>query len=210
MYEGIEIIVCDDHPLITEGLASFIHRKENMIIQATASTISELREVLKETSADILLLDISLPDGSGMDMCAEVKKLYPQMKILGLSNFDERSIILRMINNGASGYLLKSTPIAEIERAIKHIYDGGIYFGKETQNILNSMTDKETIVIPPLTQREKEVLRFLADGMTSPQIAEKMFISPTTVDSHRKNLMQKFEVGKTVNLIKRAKEAGYI
>lgn len=74
MYEEIEIIVCDDHPLITEGLVSFIHRKNNMVIKATASTISELREWLKKTSADILLLDISLPDGSGMDMCAEGKK----------------------------------------------------------------------------------------------------------------------------------------
>lgn len=210
MYEEIEIIVCDDHPLITEGLVSFIHRKNNMVIKATASTISELRELLKKTSADILLLDISLPDGSGMDMCAEVKKLYPEMKILGLSNFDERSIILRMINNGASGYLLKSASIAEIERAIKHIYDGGIYFGKETQSIISSITGKEILVIPPLTQREKEVLHYLADGMTSPQIGEKMFISSVTVDSHRKNLMQKFEVSKTVNLIRKAKDAGYL
>lgn len=132
------------------------------------------------------------------------------MKILGLSNFDERSIILRMINNGASGYLLKSASIAEIERAIKHIYDGGIYFGKETQSIISSITGKEILVIPPLTQREKEVLHYLADGMTSPQIGEKMFISSVTVDSHRKNLMQKFEVSKTVNLIRKAKDAGYL
>jgi len=206
----IEIIVCDDHPLIAQGLSSFIGQKEDLIIVATATTARELRETLAITSADILLLDINLPDGNGLELCPEIKKKYPELKILALSNFNERSIILRMLHNGASGYLLKSSSTAEIEKAIRNIVDGNLHFGKEAQKILTTITAQELIEIPPVTKREKEVLKYLADGLTTPQIAEKMFVSAVTVDSHRKSLMQKFEVNKTVILLQRARECGMI
>lgn len=206
----IEIIVCDDHPLIAQGLSSFIGQKEDLIIVATATTARELRETLATTSADILLLDINLPDGNGLELCPEIKKKYPELKILALSNFNERSIILRMLHNGASGYLLKSSSTAEIEKAIRNIVDGNLHFGKEAQKILTTITAQELIEIPPVTKREKEVLKYLADGLTTPQIAEKMFVSAVTVDSHRKSLMQKFEVNKTVLLLQRAREWGMI
>jgi DNA-binding NarL/FixJ family response regulator len=169
-----------------------------------------LRETLAITSADILLLDINLPDGNGLELCPEIKKKYPELKILALSNFNERSIILRMLHNGASGYLLKSSSTAEIEKAIRNIVDGNLHFGKEAQKILTTITAQELIEIPPVTKREKEVLKYLADGLTTPQIAEKMFVSAVTVDSHRKSLMQKFEVNKTVLLLQRAREWGMI
>ncbi|WP_436415514.1 response regulator [Petrimonas sp.] len=206
----IEIIVCDDHPLIAQGLNSFIGQKDDLSIVATATTAQELREILATTSADIVLLDISLPDGSGLELCAEIKKQYPDLKILGLSNFNERSIILRMLHNGASGYLLKSASTAEIEKAIRNIVDGNLHFGKEAQKILATITKQELTEVPPVTKREKEVLKYLSTGLTTPQIAEKMFVSAVTVDSHRKSLMQKFEVNKTVNLVQKAKEWGII
>lgn len=206
----IEIIICDDHPLITEGLFSFIEQQPMMTIKATAMTGKELMEKLKTTTADILLLDINLPDESGLDLCLTIKKEYPEMKILGLSNFNQRSVILRMLNNGASGYLLKSASTKEIEQAIYQIYEGGVYFGQETQRILSAITDKELTEIPTVTRREKEVLMHLSDGLTTPEIADKMFISALTVDSHRKSLMKKFDSNKTVNLVQKAKEAGII
>ncbi len=206
----IEIIICDDHPLIAQGLSSFIGQKEDLIIVATATTARELRETLAIKSADILLLDINLPDGNGLELCPEIKKKYPELKILALSNFNERSIILRMLHNGASGYLLKSSSTAEIEKAIRNIVDGNLHFGKEAQKILTTITAQELIEIPPVTKREKEVLKYLADGLTTPQIAKKMFVSAVTVDSHRKSLMQKFEVNKTVILLQRAREWGMI
>ncbi|MDO5615536.1 MAG: response regulator transcription factor [Cruoricaptor ignavus] len=205
----IKIMICDDHPLITEGLQSFINHKKEMEIIATAATAKELREKLPDTPADILLLDISLPDGSGIDLCAEIKKKFPDLKIIGLSNHNERSFILRMLNNNASGYLIKSTSITEIEKAIREVYYGGIYFGTEAKKTLASLVSNET-EIPPVTKREKEVLQYIALGFTSPQIAEKMYISPQTVDSHRKNLMSKFSVNKAVNLVQKAKELGII
>lgn len=208
--EPIKIIICDDHPLITEGLQSFIAQKEDLEIIAMAGSVQELNLILENHVADILLLDVSLPDGNGVDVCLEVKKKYPDMNVLGLSNFNERSVIIRMLNNGASGYLLKSASVNEIEQAIRHIYEGGVYFGKEAQNILSSLTRKELSDIPPITKREKEVLQYLNEGLTSAQIADIMYISSLTVDSHRKNLLQKFNVSKTINLLQRAKEIGVL
>lgn len=206
----INIIICDDHPLITEGLQSFINPKDELKIVATASSAKELFQVLDDVQADVLLLDISLPDGNGIELCLEIKKKFPDLKIIGLSNHNERSYILRMLSNKASGYLIKSTSITEIEKAIREVYNGGIYFGADAQKALASLVDNEVKEIPPITAREKEVLQHIAEGLTSSQIAEQMFISPQTVDSHRKNLMSKFSVKKSVNLIQKARELGII
>ncbi|WP_165438741.1 response regulator [Albibacterium indicum] len=206
----IRIIICDDHPLITEGIHSFIVQKSDMEVVATAKSGGELMSILSDDIADVLLLDVNLPDDNGIDLCVQVKKMYPDIKILGLSNFNERSVIVRMLNNGASGYLVKSESVQVVEQAIRHIYDGGVYFGKEAQKTLNSLTKKELLEIPPITKREKEVLQYLDAGLSSPMIAEKMFISSLTVDSHRKNLLRKFDVSKTINLVQKAKEMGII
>lgn len=206
----IRIVICDDHPLITEGIHSFITQKEDMEVVATAGSAAELREALKQHSADILLLDVNLPDENGTEVCMTIKKAYPDLRILGLSNFNERSVIMRMLNNGASGYLVKSESVDVVEQAIRHIYEGGVYFGKEAQRTLSSLTHSELIDLPPITKREKEVLQYLDEGLTSPMIAEKMFISSLTVDSHRKNLLRKFNVSKTISLVQKAKELGVI
>lgn len=206
--ESIKIIICDDHPLITEGLRSFIEPKETMKILAVAHSVAQLWEVLKIHTADILLLDISLPDGSGIEVCQEVKKKYPEMKIIALSNHNERSFILKMLGNQASGYLVKSSSVGDLERAIEEVYRGEIFLGREAQRILTSLAQSEMQEIPPITKREKEVLQYIIEGFSSVQIAEKMFISPQTVDSHRKNLMAKFGVNKTINLIQKVKELG--
>lgn len=206
----IEIIICDDHPLITEGLQNFVDQQQMMKISAIAHSGQELMEILKTKSANIIILDINLPDVSGIDLCLTIKKLYPEIKILALSNLNQRSIILRILQNGASGYLLKSAPTKEIELAIFQITDGGVYFGKETQKTLSSFTKNDLAEIPKVTRREKEVLTYLSEGLTTPEIAIRMYISKLTVDSHRKNLMKKFDSNKTVNLIQKARETGVI
>lgn len=206
----IKIIICDDHPLITEGLQSFISQKKDMEIVAIAGSAGELMEILAGHTAHVLLLDVNLPDDNGVEVCKQVKKNYPEMSVLGLSNYNERSIIVRMLNNGASGYLLKSASVSIVEQAIRHIYDGGVYFGEEAQTTLSSLTGNDLMEIPPITKREKEVLQYLDEGLSSSVIADRMFISSLTVDSHRKNLLRKFDVNKTINLLQKAKEMGII
>ena len=206
----IRTVICDDQPLITQGLKSYIDLNRQIQIVASAASAKELRDVLSVTDADVLLLDIQLPDGNGIDLCAEIKQAYPELKILGLSNLDDRNIILRMLNQGASGYLLKSAPMEEIEKAILHIYDGGVYLGQHAQNSLVLLKNNLSGEIPLVTRREKEVLHYLSQGLSSVEIAEKMFVSPLTVDTHRRNLLQKFNVSKTVNLLQKAKDLGII
>ena len=208
--KAIDIIICDDHPLITEGLQSFINNTKEMRIIATASSARELWEILKDYQADVLLLDISLPDSNGVELCAEIKAKYPHLKVLALSNHNERSYILRMLSSNASGYLIKNSSIVEIEKAIKEVHSGRIYFDDEARKILASLANTETTSLPPITKREKEVLKYISERLTSPQIAEKMYITSQTVDSHRKNLMAKFSVNKTINLLQKAKELGII
>lgn len=200
----IRIIICDDHPIINEGLQSFITSHPMMEVVATATNIKQLNETLKNVVADVLLLDIHLPDGKASEICLNIKQNYPNLKILGLSNVDDPFIIQQMINDGASGYLLKNSPMAEIEGAILNIYEGSTYLSSEIINILTP-SNNNSEEIPIITRREREVLKYLSEGLSSAQIADKMNISPLTVDSHRKNLMQKFNVNKTVNLLQKAK-----
>lgn len=206
----IRIIICDDHPVITQGLRNFLDQKKNMQVVATASTGTELMKLFPHQAADILLLDINLPDISGITLCADIKKEFPDLKIIGFSNNNERSFIVRMLSNNASGYLVKSASVTEIEQAIEQVYQGGIYFGNDAQKALASLAMDTSQEIPPITKREREVLQLLAKGLSSVEIADKIFVTSQTVDSHRKNLLAKFSVNKTVSLLQKAKEMGLL
>ncbi|WP_099367506.1 response regulator [Sphingobacterium sp. 1.A.4] len=204
----IRTIICDDHPLITQGLSSYLLPHEEIKVLAAAASLTELRNLLKVLEADVLLLDIQLPDGNGLVVCSEIKQAYPDLLILGLSNLDDRNMMLQMLQHGASGYLLKSAPMEEIVRAITNIAAGGIYIGEAAQKVMaiSKVNPKEEI--PALTRREKEVINYLAQGLSSVQMAELLFVSPATVDTHRRNLLQKFNVNKTVNLLQKVKDLG--
>ena len=204
----IRTVICDDHPLITQGLTSYLAAYDTIEIISLASTAKDLRELIANVEVDVLLLDIQLPDGNGIDLCAEIKEANPNLQILALSNLDDRNVILRMLNAGASGYLLKSAAMEEIVKAINHIHEGGIYLDLNAQKSLGSSKVNLSEEFPPITRREKEVLKYLSEGLSSVQIAEIMFVSPFTVDTHRRNLMQKFNVNKTVNLLQKIKDLG--
>lgn len=208
---AINIVICDDHPLINEGLQRMVDSIDNMTVAGTAATITELLASLQKTKADIVLLDINLPDGNGIDMCAEIKKRYPRVKILVISSHGDRSSLIKMIRNGASGYLPKSASAGEIEHAINLIYQGESYYSKEMQHVIISvLSDTLQEERPPVTRREREILVFLKNGLNSQQIADKLCISQFTVETHRKNLMAKFNVSKTINLLEKARTLGLV
>lgn len=207
--QKINLLIGDDHPLVTEGLTTLLGQSGDIIIRGVAATGKDILEQVNTIAADVLLLDVNLPDMSGIEICLEARKLNPALKILGLSNFSERSIVLRMLHNGASGYLLKSVPIAEMVKAIEIVAGGGIYLSREAQELLTKQDAFNAVEKPVLTAREKQVLQLIAEGLTSPQIAAKLFISPLTVESHRKNLMQKFKAGNAARLVRKAAEWGF-
>ena len=206
----IKIIICDDHPLIIAGISNFLKDKENMEMLGEATSREELFSLMEENAADIVILDINLKHENGVEICGEITSKFPNTKVIGLSNLDDQETIVNMLNNGAYGYLVKNAPLSEIETAIRSIHNGDMHLGREAQLALTQFSKIQSQTIPPTTMREKDVLRWLAEGLTSAEIGEKLFISPQTVDSHRKNLMKKFEVNKTVNLVASAKKYGLI
>jgi DNA-binding NarL/FixJ family response regulator len=146
-------------------------------------------------------MDINLPDKSGIDLCKEVKTKYPAIHIVGLSSFSQQSFIQKMLDNGASGYVLKNATREELLEAIEAVMNGKRFLSDEAALTIKKNEDSK---IPVITRREKEVLTLIAEGLTNNEIGEKLFISTTTVDTHRKNLLSKFEVKNTASLIRMA------
>lgn len=198
----IKVLIVDDHPMVLEGMNAMLSQIVFVEIAGTAANAYEAMQQIKLVATDIVITDINLPEISGIELTLKIRKEFPAVKIIAMSTFKERSYISQMIQNGASGYLVKSASKAEIEEAILSVYEGKLYMSLDVN--LSSADQQELKNIPTLSSREKEVLLLIADGFTNPQIAAKLFISLHTVDSHRKNLLTKFGINNTASLIKLA------
>lgn len=205
-----KIFIVDDHPMVVEGLNSLLNQIKNLEVAGSVSNAFEAIPFIEKHPVDIILLDINLPDISGIDLCKKIHKEFPQIKIIGISTFSERSFISRMIENGASGYLIKSASKEEIAEAINTVLKDKMYLSVSMEHIGKPSAVLSSDHIPTLTKREKEVLRLISEGFTNNQIAEKLFISPLTVDSHRKNLLTKLNANNTASLVRVAIENGII
>lgn len=200
--DKIKVLIVDDHPMVLVGMRSMLAQINFVEIAGTAANAFQAIELIKLASPQIVITDISMPEISGIELALKIKNEFPLVSIIAMSTFKERSYIAQMIQNGASGYLVKSASKEEIEEAILSVYEGKLYMSLD---INLSTSDKQHLNnIPVLSSREKEVLQLIADGMTNPQIAAKLFLSLHTVDSHRKNLLTKFAVNNTAGLIKLA------
>ncbi len=200
--EKINILIVDDHPMVLEGLKSLLSGLNYVHMAGIASNAFEAMDIIKNTAVEVAIVDINLPDINGIELTKKIKTEYPAIKILAMSTFKERSYISQMIQNGASGYLVKSASKEEIEEAILAAYEGKLYLSMDINNVdVNTALHTQ---LPAISTREKEVLVLIAEGLTNQQIAAKLFISLHTVDSHRKNLLIKFEANNTATLIKLA------
>jgi two-component system, NarL family, nitrate/nitrite response regulator NarL len=207
---SIKVFIIDDHPMVVAGLNSLLGRLENIEVAGAVSNAFDAIPFLKKNKIDVILLDINLPEISGIDLCKKIHKEFPEIKILGISTFSDRSYISRMIENGASGYLIKSASADEIAGAIDTVLKGKMYLSLSMEHIVKPLSVIPLESLPALTKREKEILQLISEGLTNNQIAEKLFISPLTVDSHRKNLLTKLNVNNTASLIKLAVQNGLI
>lgn len=192
------IFIVDDHHMVIEGIRSLLQSEKNIEWIGHATNADSCMAFLKKQQPDIILMDINLPDKSGIDLCKEVREKYPSVFVIGLSTFNQQSFIQKMMDNGASGYVLKNATQEELTEAIETVIKGKTYLSNEASITLQKK-DAHAIV---LTRREKEVLELIADGMTNGEIAQKLFISVTTVDTHRKNLLAKLEAKNTASLIR--------
>lgn len=200
----INIVIVDDHPIVIEGLKLMLKDQPMFHISQTFTNGSEVISFIKSHEVDIILLDITLPDISGIQLCEEIKKISPEASVIMFSNRSERSIIMQCIQNGASGYLLKNVSMDELMDCFKGALSGNIVFCSETKNIISKPSPQELSSFPRLTKREKQILQLLSQGKTSNQIAEELFLSPLTVDTHRKNLLQKFNAKNSAELVNMA------
>ncbi len=201
----IKVYIVDDHAVVVEGIYSLLQKHNDIEMVGYANTANTCLQFLINQEADVILMDISLPDMNGVDLCKEVKSKYPQVMVLALSTFNQGTYIRKMMESGASGYLFKNAGSNEIVEAIKLVYKGKTYLSPEAGMALKSGADLKN-KMPPLTKREKEVLGYIADGLTSPQIAQKLFLSVDTIEGHRKNLHSKLNVKNTAMLIRKAIE----
>ncbi|MCJ8209771.1 response regulator transcription factor [Mucilaginibacter sp. RS28] len=193
--------IVDDHPIVIEGLKALLSNETNLKIVAGFCSGEPLLSYLAGHQLDLILLDITLPDINGIELCHKVKEISLSTKILILSNHTERSIIMQAIQNGASGYLLKNSSINELRHCIAEAIEGRICYSREVMEIISRPTKNGVQETPRLTRREKEILALIASGKTSQVIAQELFLSPLTVDTHRKNLIQKFGVKNIAELV---------
>lgn len=203
---AISVFIVDDHYMVIEGIRSLLQNESTIEWLGHATNAASCLSFLKQQQPDVIFMDINLPDRSGIDLCKDVKELYPAVLVLGLSTFNQQAIIRNMMDNGASGYLLKNASKEEILEAIATVIKGKNYLSFEAAL---SMKEKDKD-IPTITRREKEILVLIAEGLTNAEIAEKLFISIPTVNTHRKSLLEKLAVKNTALLIGKAIKYGFV
>lgn len=201
----IHVYIVDDHSVVIDGITTVLQTEKDMLVCGYATTAQQCINYFLTHTADVILMDISLPDMDGIALCAIIKNKYPGVMVLALSTFNQGLYIKNMLANGASGYLLKNADKIEIITAIKTVITGKQYLNFELQKTL-SITNELIATTPKLTKREKEILILIADGFTNPIIAEKLFLSLDTIDSHRRNMYAKLKVNNTAQLIRYAIE----
>lgn len=198
---AIRIFIVDDHYMVIEGLRTMLQAEKDIEWLGHATHAASCMAFLAKQQPDVILMDIHLPDKNGIDLCREVKDKYPGIYIIGLSTFNQYAFIHKMMENGASGYVLKNVSLRELLEAIHTVARGKQYLSHEASRELVKPAGDES---PLLTRRELEVLGLIAEGMTNQEIGDQLFISATTVNTHRKNLLAKFKAKNSAALIKMA------
>ncbi len=209
----IRVAITDDHDVVCQGIKAMLADLNQIQLVGIYSNASETLQGLSNTPLDILLLDINLPDQSGIELAPTLLKDYPDLHIIALSGLDDLSFVKKMMRQGAKGYLLKNTGQAELINAIQTVMQGQSYIQRSLEKSLLSQALGEVKVDPfaiTLTRREKEVLHAMADELTTKEISERLCISPKTVETHRMNLMSKLGAKNSVGIIKKAMERGLL
>lgn len=202
-------LIVEDHPIVSDSLTNLINTSDLELECHHTSIAHGGLAWLNGHKADIILLDINLPDMSGIEFCRIAKSRHAGLKILAITSIEQRYVVDQMLAAGADGFILKSSDTVEILEAIKQIMAGNPYISKSVADLLKGKLATNGD-LPVLTRREVEVLKLIADGLTNQEIAEKLFISSWTVDSHRKNLLLKFNAKNTAMLVKTAVTNGII
>lgn len=207
----IKVLLVDDHQIIIDGIKSLLQSAENIQVVATANDGSEALDTLKLLTVDVVLMDIDMPRLNGIEATRQINDKYNDVKIIMLTMHNESAMIKNLIEIGAHGYLLKNSSKEELLNAIYKVAEGENYFSSEvTLSLLNKEKSKTAEIQIDFTQREIEIIKLLADGLTNKEIGSKLFISHRTVDTHRTNIMKKVSVNNVAGLISFAIKNGLV
>jgi two-component system response regulator NreC len=214
--EMIRVVVVDDHTLMRQGLVGLLDDEPDIEVIGPAGDISSARKTIEAMSPDMILMDLGLPDGSGLDLTAELTDANPEMRILVVTMHERDDYLFQALRAGASGYVLKGADVQELLTAVRTVAGGETYVdqsltGKLVADYLTRLDGGENRTqYDGLTEREREVLTLIADGLTSAEIGERLFLSPHTVQTHRDHIMTKLDLHSRVELTKYAIRKGLI
>jgi len=209
---NINLLIVDDHQMFIDGIKSLLRKEKNIKIVAEALNGKDALEILKTEDIDVAIIDISMPQMTGTELIKIIKNDFPHVKTLVLTMYNDKSIVREILNAEAEGYILKNTGKQELLDALFKIADNGTYYSSEVVSILMQNIHKDEVekdkdnLAQSLTERELEIIRLIGQEYSSAQIAETLFISQFTVDTHRKNILKKTQAKTLVGLIKFAIE----
>jgi len=204
---AIKVLIVDDHQLFREGLANLIGGSDEIDVIAQAENAKQAIEMTSKLNPDVVIMDIGLPEINGMEATKILKKKYPSIKIIALSMHSDKHYIKGMLEVGASGYLLKNSTHNQVMEAVKSVYNGKKYLSSTITEVLidnylgkDEQSNEESL----LTQRESEILKLIAEGISTRDIAKKLFVSVKTIGTHKQNILEKLNLKSTTDLVKYA------
>jgi DNA-binding NarL/FixJ family response regulator len=208
----IRVLIADDHALVRAGIRALVEKIEGVAVVGEAGKGSEALEMVKDLKPNLMLLDITMPDGGGFDVLDHVTKTYPDLKVIVLTVHDAGEYAIRALREGAAGFLPKSAASIELEQAIQTVIRGEVYISPETsrKTLLDIGKGTKRDLLASLSPRQTEVLRLIAEGHTTKQIAQRLEISVKTVETHRAQLMERLGIHDVVGLVRYAIVVGLI
>ena len=198
------IVILDDHTLFRIGLSAVLKQDANIRIVGDYQNFEQMKSLVPNMQADIVFVDITLGEESGLDVAKYIKNVNPALKVVILSSHREEFYVLNSIEAGVDGYIHKDVDHDELLKGVQKIIKGEKFYSLEISNLLiNSAYNKSKVGLPFLTNKEKEVISYLVDGFSSKQIADKLDVSPRTIETHRANVLNKFNLKNTTDLIRK-------
>lgn len=212
------IIIIDDHPLFREGLKTILGRSDSLEVVGEAGNATDGLKIIRSIRPDLAIVDVSLPDRNGIELTRDIVKLSANTRVLMVSMYSKIDYIVRSFQAGAAGYLAKESAADMLLKGIEHVLNGDYFMDtKASEKVVKKLAEipeNRTAVIAEgyesLTPREQEVMSLLGEGMSSTQVAEKLFISPKTAENHRANIMRKLGLHSSIELIRYAAKIGII
>ncbi|MEI2821876.1 MAG: response regulator transcription factor [Chitinophagaceae bacterium] len=207
----VKLLIADDHAILRDGVVSLLKAEPSFNVVATAGNGNEVLELIEKKEVDVCLLNINMPGLDGMETAKLVRQKKPGIKVIILTTYNDKEIISELIHIGVSGYLLKNSDKQELVEAVNRVLKGRYYFSEEVEHIiLNGLSEKKQVEVMPLSEREIQIVRLLAKEYTNSKIATELTISFRTVESHRKNIMQKTKANNLAGLLKYAYSRGLL